>query len=103
MQAPVPAPVPGSVDTFDAQTYRALADAQAAINSIKSDIANGKLTATPTIKAVLNQAIMDYNAANVLWQQYHASGGKTAQAPITAATNKVQTDVGQLVTTGGGQ
>lgn len=95
------APVPGAINTFDSTTYRALSDAQAAINSFKADLAAGKLTETPAIKTALNQVIADYNSANALYQAYHASGGGTATAPIAAATTQLQTDVNNLAATGG--
>ena len=88
------APVPGQLNTFDAVTYRALSDAQAAINSFKADIASGKLTETPAIKTALNQLITDYNAANTLYQAYHASGGTNpSQSVVQASVTKVQGDV----------
>ena len=88
----VTAPVPGQVNTFDAVTYRALSDAQAAINSFKADLSSGKVQETPAIKTALNQAITDYNAANALWQAYHASAGATATAPLAVAVNQLTTD-----------
>jgi hypothetical protein len=94
-ETPTP-PVPGAINTFDSTSYRALMDAQAAINSFKADIASGKLTETPTIKTVLNQVIQDYDAADALWQQYHASAGTAAQPPVQAAITKLQTDINGL-------
>ena len=93
------APVPGAVNSFDSTMYRALMDAQAAINSFKTDVAGGKLTLSVTGKAVLNQVITDYDAANALWQSYHASGGTNPQAPVQNAITTLQTDVSKLATT----
>jgi hypothetical protein len=86
------APVPGAINSFDSTTYRALMDAQAAINSFKADIASGKLTETPAIKTALNQAIQDYDAADALWQTYHSTGGTSPQAPLQAAVTKLTAD-----------
>jgi len=91
------APVPGAVNTFDSTIYRALMDAQAAINSFKSDVAAGNVTETPALKTALNQAITDYNAANMLWQAYHTAAGTTSSAPVQAAVTQLQTDVNNLV------
>jgi len=88
-----PVPISGSVNQFDSDTYRGLMDAEAAINSLKADIAVGRLTETPTIKTALNQAITDYNAANALWQAYHATAGATQQAAVQAAMTKLNGDV----------
>jgi hypothetical protein len=93
------APVPGAVNTFDSTMYRALMDAQAAITSFKADVASGKLTLSATGKATLNQVITDYDAANALWQTYHASNGTTAPAPVQAAITTLQTDVQKLAIT----
>ena len=91
--APLPA---GAINSFDATTYRALADAQAAINSFKSSVSSGQVTETPAIKTALNQVIQDYNSADALYQAYHASQGQTATAPIQTAVTKLQTDVNGL-------
>lgn len=96
------APIPGSINSFDATTYRVLADAQAAINSIKGDLATGKLQETPTLKAALNQVIQDYNAANALYQAYHASAGATSQTEVQTATNKLQVDTASMTALAGG-
>ena len=93
------APVPGAINTFDSTIYRALMDAQAAINSIRTDIQSGKLTETPGINTALNQVINDYNTADALWQAYHASQGQTSQAPVQAAVTKLQADVNVMVVT----
>ena len=90
------APVPGAINTFDSTTYRALMDAQAAINSFKADVTSGKLPETPAIKTALNQVISDYNAADQLYQAYHASAGTTPQAPVQAAVTSLQTDINKL-------
>lgn len=90
------APVPGAVNTFDSTTYRALMDAQAAINSLKGDIAAGKLAETPAMKTALNQAITDYNTADALWQTYHSSASTAQEPALQAAINKLQTDTTTL-------
>jgi len=90
------APVPGQLSTFDAYSYRVLYDTQAALNSFKTDVASGKVTETPTLKTVLNQAISDYDTANTIYQAWRAAGGNSsasATAPVTAAINKVQSDI----------
>jgi hypothetical protein len=95
-KTPATAPIPGQINAFDATTFRALMDAQAAINSFKADLASGKLTETPGIKTALNQVITDYDTANVLYQAYHAAAGTTPQPPVQAAVTQLQTDVNAL-------
>ena len=89
----VQAPIPNQINTFDGWAYRTLYDAQAAINSFKADVASGKVAETPTIKAIVNQMITDYNAANMAYQAWHAAGGAGATQPVTDAINKVNTDI----------
>ena len=66
---PVP---PGAINQLDATSFRVLSDAQAAINSVKADVANGTVTLAPAQKTVLNQIISDYDVAEGLAQAYHA-------------------------------
>lgn len=102
-------PVPGSINTYDAYSFRILADAQAALNAFKSDVSSGKVPETPTLKSVLNQAIADYDTAETVYKAWHAVGGSTsasATAPVTAAINKVQSDISSIanqVMAGGGK
>jgi opacity protein-like surface antigen len=97
----VTAPVPGSLNTFDSYAYRVLADAQAAINDFKASVASGKVPETPTLKTVLNQAITDYNAANMAYQAWRAAGGNGMTAPIAAALNQVNADITNITANGG--
>jgi hypothetical protein len=90
------APIPNAINAFDGDTYRGLMDAQAAINSFKADVQAGKVTLSPAGKTALNQAIQDYDAANTLWQAYHASAGTESQAPLQSAMTKLTTDVSTL-------
>lgn len=103
-QKQVKAPVPGAINTFDSDTFRALADAQASINSFKNDPALPSIIAKhPIVKTVLNQAITDYNTANALYQAWKATNGTAATAPVQAAVDKVNGDVAQLAAAGSGQ
>jgi len=90
-KSPVTAPVPGSINSFDALSYRTLMDAQAAIQSVK-----GSALATQQ-KAVVNQAIQDYNVAEAAWQAYHA-GATSNPAALTAAINALVADVAAITT-----
>ncbi len=95
------APVPGQLNTFDAYAYRVLADSQAAINDFKASVASGKVAETPALKTVLNQAITDYNAANMAYQGWHAAGGGGMTAPIAAALNQMNADITNITANGG--
>lgn len=98
----VQAPIPGAINTFDSNTYRALSVAQASINSFKNDPSFPSIVAAhPQVKTILNQAITDYNAANALYQAWKASAGANPTAPVQAAIDKMNTDVSQLATAGG--
>src|SRR5881392_2831668 len=71
-----PAPLPsGAVNQIDADAFRALADTQAFVNSVKDDQASGAVTLTATEKTVFNQVIQDYDIAEPLAKAYHDSQG----------------------------
>jgi hypothetical protein len=95
------APVPGQLNTFDAYAYRVLADAQAAINDFKSSVTSGKLPETPTTKAALNQAITDYNLANIAYQAWHSGGGTGSTSTVNGPLNILQNDIATLPLKGG--
>lgn len=87
------APVPGQINSFDATSFRVLADVQAAIDSVKNDAQTTPLTAAQ--KTVLNQAISDYNLAEASWQAYHA-GATNDTAALTAAINSLVADIAAI-------
>lgn len=89
------APIPGQINTFDGTAYRTLMDAQAAINSVRNDVASGKLILTAAQRNVFNQIIADYNTANALWQTYHAGATNNAQA-LTSAINQLVVDISTI-------
>ncbi len=88
---------PGAINQFDATSFRVLADAQAAINSVKSDIAAGKITPSDAQKKVLNQIIADYNHANDLYQAYHA-GATTDTTGLSQAITQLINDIAAVTT-----
>lgn len=92
----VVAPVPGQLNTFDAYSFRVLADTQAAINAFKADVQSGKVTETPTIKTTLNMAITDYNAADAAYQAWHAIGGTGSTTALAAQISKLTVDVAAI-------
>ena len=97
----VTAPIPGQINAFDGTCYRTLMDAQAALNSVKANIASGSLKLTPMQTKVFDQIITDYNTANALWQTYHA-GATQDNASLTAAINQLISDIATLSTQFGG-
>lgn len=99
VQAPLP---PGAINAFDATSYRVIMDAHAAIESIRNDVASGKITLTATQKAALNQIISDQNTAQDAYKAYHA-GASNDTAALSAAVAKVTSDLANLATTIGGK
>lgn len=86
-----PALAPGAYNRTDQLLYQSLMAAQATIDSLKKSV-----DANPQIKPALNQAILDYNVAEVAYQTYHASlltNPQASPAPVQAAVAKVQTDL----------
>lgn len=94
-------PVPGQLNTFDAYAYRVLADAQAALNDFKASVTSGKLSETPTLKTVLNQAITDYDSANTVYQAWHSAGGTGSTVQIAMALDKLNADITNVTASGG--
>ena len=88
---------PGAINQFDATSFRVLSDAQAAINSVKSDIAAGKVTPSDAEKKVLNQIIADYNTANDLYQSYH-SGATNDTTGLSQAITQLINDIAAVTT-----
>ncbi len=88
--APVPPP-PGAVNSIDAQFFASLSAAQATLNSLKASE-----PANPQIKTALNQAIEDYNLAEVAYQTFHAAllAGQTPDSSsVQTSINQVQSDL----------
>lgn len=99
----VTAPVPGSLNTYDAYAFRVLADTQAALNAFKADVASGKVAETPAIKSTLNQTIADYNIAEAVYQAWHTAGGTGSTTSLASSIATVQSDVSSLASPGGAQ
>jgi hypothetical protein len=94
---PPAALAPGAVNQFDQDSYAALMAAQASLNSLKASYTSdpGGLAA---LKAPLNQAIADYDIAEIAYQTYHAAaltGSSTTaqQTAVTTALTNVQSDL----------
>jgi hypothetical protein len=88
-----PPPLPaGAVNQIDADAFRALADTQAFLNSVKQDQESGAVTLTPTEKTVFNQVIQDYDIAAPLAKAYHDSQGAGSPQALQDAINKMKAD-----------
>lgn len=91
-RATAPTPLaPGAYNKVDQSLYQSLMAAQASLNLLKTEI-----PANPALKAPVNQAILDYNLAEVAWQTYHAALATNPNASPAAAQTalaKVQTDL----------
>lgn len=97
----ITAPIPGQLNAFDGTCYRTLMDAQAALNSVKANVAAGTLTLTPTQTKVFDQIVADYNTADALWQTYHAGATQDTTA-LTAAINQLIADIATISSQFGG-
>lgn len=94
----VTAPLPvGALNVFDADSFRTLADAHAAAESIQKQAAAGTVTLDASQKAVVNKAITDVNTADHLYKLYHASAGGDTTA-LTTAIQQVVADLAALAT-----
>lgn len=82
---------PGACNLTDQTLYQSLMALQASLSTAKTEIAKA-----PQLKTSLNQAILDYNAAEAAWQVYHttcASNPTTSAATVQSALNKAQGDL----------
>lgn len=86
---PLPA---GALNTFDADSDRVLSDSHAVVQSIHDDALAGKVTLNDQQKALINHVIADQNAADHLYQAWHASGS----GDTTALSQAIQAIVGDL-------
>ena len=91
------APLAGSVNQFDADSYKTLMVIQASYNSLLSSY-KANPTGLTNLKAPLDQIAQDYNLAESAWQAYHATAvATTPPSPaVTAALNKVQSDISKV-------
>jgi hypothetical protein len=80
-------PVTGSLNSFDSNTYIALATTDGVIEGTKADLNNQAFSATvaPKVAAALNGLISAYDAARAAWLIYH--GGNTTAAQQTVVAN----------------
>ena len=97
---PAPPPIAGAVNQFDQDSYKTLIAVQATINSLNKSYHDNP-TGLATLKPILDQAAVDYNAAELIWQTYHAAATAANQAAVTAALTRVQSDLANVSTTGG--
>lgn len=83
----VQAPVQGSVNQFDSDTYLTLVTAKAAIDQAKVELANGTFTGkvAAAVKAAVNGAVTAYNVATTTYQAYHAAALAGTSTPSQQA------------------
>jgi hypothetical protein len=98
--APTPPLAPGAYNQVDQQLYGSLMAVQASLDNLKATVENPNTEASTaaSIKPYLNQAILDYNIAEVAYQTYHAAlATNPAASPsaVQTAITKVQTDLSQ--------
>lgn len=91
---PPAALAPGALNQFDQDSYSSLMAAQAALNSLTTSVATDSNLAI--LKPTLNQAITDYDVAELAWQTYHAAATAANQTAVTNALNTVNADVTNL-------
>jgi hypothetical protein len=76
---------PGALNTFDANSYDTLMTTKAVLATLKVD--EPQISAqVPEFKAILNQAISDYDAAETSWQLYHAGAGTATSVSTSLAS-----------------
>jgi hypothetical protein len=103
------APIPGSVNQFDSDTYLALVTAYNVIEGTKSALANNQfpVSIAGNVKTALNDLVKAYNAADASYQFYHSAalaGTATPAQQTTVSGNmaQVQFSTTNLTTVKGG-
>lgn len=89
--APPPPLVTGALNQFDQASFQALMAVQATLNSLKTSIEAN--TALAYLKPTINQAITDYNTAQLAYSIYHGAASADNQQILITAIQKVQADV----------
>lgn len=112
----VQAPVPGSINTFDAYAFRSLADAQAALLSVKTWETCSDSSFPPTVtfdgqtvacdstagtfpvagRPLLFKAEQTYNATQAAGHAYH-SGATQDASGLTSALTQLGIDISSLL------
>lgn len=105
----VAAPVPGSANAFDSDSYLTLVATHSVIESTKTDLAANSfpMAIAGNVKTALNLLITAYDTANQAYLAYHtaALAGTSTAAQQTAVTNaltNVQTATTTLTAAKGG-
>lgn len=114
---PVQAPVPGSINSLDAWSYRIISDSQASIHSIKiweecsaasfpitvtvdgtTEVCDPKAGTFPVqYKPQLNLAIQAENTASAAGKAYHSGASNDANG-LTSAVTQLTQAISQLMT-----
>lgn len=105
----VTAPIPGSANSFDSDTYLTLVTTDSVIQGTKSALAANSFPPAfvSNVKTALNALITAYDAADSVYIVYHnaAMGGTatpTQQAAVATAIGQVQAATTILVAAKGG-
>lgn len=100
---PVTAPIPGSANQFDSDTYLTLVTAKGVIDQTKLDLGNNAFPAAwvPNVKKAVNAAVSAYNVADLTYQEYHTSalaGTATPaqQSAVSSAVNNLNQAVNSV-------
>ena len=89
---------PGFYNSTDLGLYKALVAVEGTLSNLRATIVNPATTAqtVDVLKPYLNQAITDYDIAEVAWQTYYAtlaSNPNASTANVQSAIAKVQNDL----------
>lgn len=106
----VHAPIPGSANAFDSDTYLALATIDGTIQGTRAELANNSFSPSVAeyVKKALNDLIASYDVADTTYQAYHAAalaGTATPamQAEVQANVDKANADAAKVSAAKGGK
>jgi predicted lipoprotein len=87
---------PNQINSFDGQTYDTLVSAQAALDEAKNQYAQGKLTAVPNAKLIINTAGASYETTRTAWMTWRDITLGVKSGDAAASQTVLETDMAQL-------
>lgn len=90
----VHAPIPGSVNQFDSDSYTSLVTAKAIIDAAKTELSNGTFAPSiaANVKEAINYAVASYNVADVSYVAYHSAAVAGTATPTQQAEVQIKLD-----------
>jgi hypothetical protein len=102
-QPVVAAVIPNQTSALDGDVYRGLRDVEAALDTYKTEVANGSFVPTAAMTTAMANVTTLYNDTYALWVAYHAATAatQTTTGPaLQAKYQSLQTSYQTAITSG---